>query len=151
MNLFYRWWLSPDKSWLWLFGSQDVCKTKCCQFFWKSNWGWQRSWCVRGWRWKWTANLPQDSQVEMWNILINLFSVMKFFSRLGRTSFRKIKEKRDYHQHRNNASWIYLSRLSATREFAYMKALYDRGFPVPKPIDFNRHCVLMELVNGAPL
>ena len=71
--------------------------------------------------------------------------------RLGRTSFRKIKEKRDYHQHRNNASWIYLSRLSATREFAYMKALYDRGFPVPQPIDFNRHCVLMELVNGYPL
>nr|CAG4650893.1 EOG090X04DJ [Simocephalus serrulatus]SVE94173.1 EOG090X04DJ [Simocephalus serrulatus] len=71
--------------------------------------------------------------------------------RLGRTSFRKIKEKRDYHQHRNNASWIYLSRLSATREFAYMKALYDRDFPVPKPIDFNRHCVLMELVNGYPL
>nr|SVE82437.1 EOG090X04DJ [Daphnia magna] len=71
--------------------------------------------------------------------------------RLGRTSFRKIKEKRDYHQHRNNASWIYLSRLSATREFAYMKALYEREFPVPQPIDFNRHCVLMELVNGYPL
>lgn len=29
-----------------------------------------------------------------------------------------------------------------------MKALYDRKFPVPKPIDFNRHCVVMELVNG---
>nr|CAG4636928.1 EOG090X04DJ [Ceriodaphnia reticulata]SVE72871.1 EOG090X04DJ [Ceriodaphnia reticulata] len=71
--------------------------------------------------------------------------------RLGRTSFRKIKEKRDYHQHRNNASWIYLSRLSATREFAYMKALFEREFPVPKPVDFNRHCVLMELVNGVPL
>nr|SVE84192.1 EOG090X04DJ [Daphnia pulex] len=71
--------------------------------------------------------------------------------RLGRTSFRKIKEKRDYHQHRNNASWIYLSRLSATREFAYMKALHEREFPVPEPIDFNRHCVLMELVNGYPL
>nr|SVE75058.1 EOG090X04DJ [Daphnia dolichocephala] len=71
--------------------------------------------------------------------------------RLGRTSFRKIKEKRDYHQHRNSASWIYLSRLSATREFAYMKALYEREFPVPQPIDFNRHCVLMELVNGYPL
>nr|CAG4641612.1 EOG090X04DJ [Eurycercus lamellatus] len=71
--------------------------------------------------------------------------------RLGRTSFRKIKEKRDYHQHRNNASWIYLSRLSATREFAYMKALYERDFPVPKPVDFSRHCVVMELVNGFPL
>ncbi|XP_053611511.1 uncharacterized protein RIOK2 [Plodia interpunctella] len=71
--------------------------------------------------------------------------------RLGRTCFRNIKGKRDYHAHRNRASWLYLSRISATKEFAYMKALYDRGFPVPKPIDFNRHCVVMELVHGGPL
>ncbi|XP_043491317.1 serine/threonine-protein kinase RIO2 [Polistes fuscatus] len=71
--------------------------------------------------------------------------------RLGRTCFRNIKGKRDYHQHRKSASWLYLSRISATREFAYMQALMDRGFPVPKPIDFNRHCVVMELVEGGPL
>ncbi|XP_011175459.2 serine/threonine-protein kinase RIO2 isoform X2 [Solenopsis invicta] len=71
--------------------------------------------------------------------------------RLGRTCFRNIKGKRDYHQHRQSASWLYLSRIAATREFAYMKALLDRGFPVPKPIDFNRHCVVMELVEGGPL
>ncbi|XP_047505778.1 serine/threonine-protein kinase RIO2 [Pieris napi] len=71
--------------------------------------------------------------------------------RLGRTCFRNVKDKRDYHAHRNRASWLYLSRISATKEFAYMKALYDRDFPVPKPIDFNRHCVVMELVNGGPL
>lgn len=65
--------------------------------------------------------------------------------RLGRVCFRNIKEKRDYHGRRHRASWLYLSRISATREFAYMTALYDRGFPVPKPIDFNRHCVIMEL------
>lgn len=71
--------------------------------------------------------------------------------RLGRTCFRKIKEKRDYHGRRHKVSWLYLSRISATREYAYMKALYDRKFPVPKPIDFNRHCVLMELVNAYPM
>ncbi|CAO1412025.1 unnamed protein product [Diamesa serratosioi] len=71
--------------------------------------------------------------------------------RLGRICFRNIKEKRDYHGKRHNASWLYLSRISATREFAYMKALYERDFPVPKPIDFNRHCVIMELVNGYPM
>lgn len=71
--------------------------------------------------------------------------------RLGRTCFRNIKAKRDYHGRRHKASWLYLSRISATREFAYMTALYERGFPVPKPIDFNRHCVLMELVNGWPM
>ncbi|KAM8957946.1 serine/threonine-protein kinase RIO2 [Lycaon pictus] len=71
--------------------------------------------------------------------------------RLGRTSFRNLKNKRDYHKHRHNMSWLYLSRLSAMKEFAYMKALYDRKFPVPKPIDYNRHAVVMELVNGYPL
>ena len=44
-----------------------------------------------------------------------------FSHRLGRTSFRKLKEKRDYHRHRQNTSWIYLSRLSAMKEYAYMK------------------------------
>ncbi|MGH0168458.1 UNVERIFIED_CONTAM: hypothetical protein FKN15_054725 [Acipenser sinensis] len=30
-------------------------------------------------------------------------------------------------------------------------ALYERGFPVPKPVDYNRHAVVMELINGYPL
>uniref|UniRef100_A0A8D8Y9P1 Serine/threonine-protein kinase RIO2 n=1 Tax=Cacopsylla melanoneura TaxID=428564 RepID=A0A8D8Y9P1_9HEMI len=71
--------------------------------------------------------------------------------RLGRTCFRNLKEKRDYHAHRNKAGWLYLSRISATKEFAYMSALYERGFPIPKPVDINRHCVIMELVKGDPL
>lgn len=71
--------------------------------------------------------------------------------RLGRVSFRSIKNNRDYLQHRKSASWIYLSRLAALKEFAFMKALHSHGFPVPVPIDYNRHCVLMELVKGYPL
>ncbi|KAM6473319.1 serine/threonine-protein kinase RIO2 [Liasis olivaceus] len=71
--------------------------------------------------------------------------------RLGRTSFRNLKNKRDYHKHRHKMSWLYLSRLAAMKEFAYMKALYDRKFPVPKPYEYNRHAVVMELVNGYPL
>lgn len=41
--------------------------------------------------------------------------------RLGRTSFRNLKNKRDYHKHRHKMSWLYLSRLSAMKEYAYMK------------------------------
>lgn len=41
--------------------------------------------------------------------------------RLGRTSFRQIKNKRDYMAHRKHASWLYMSRLSAIKEYAYMK------------------------------
>ncbi len=28
--------------------------------------------------------------------------------------------------------------------------MYENGFPVPKPIDFNRHLVVMQLVKGYP-
>jgi RIO kinase 2 len=47
--------------------------------------------------------------------------VMKLH-RLGRTSFRQLKNKRDYLKHRKAASnWLYMSRLSAMKEYAFMK------------------------------
>ena len=51
------------------------------------------------------------------------FTAFLFF-RLGRTSFRQLKNKRDYHRHRGNASWLYLSRLAAMKEFAFMKVIH---------------------------
>lgn len=71
--------------------------------------------------------------------------------RLGRMSFRTIKNNRDYLKNRKSASWMYMSRLAAIKEYAFLCALYEHGFPVPKPIDQNRHCVVMELVDGLPL
>ncbi|CAE7211975.1 rio2 [Symbiodinium sp. CCMP2592] len=71
--------------------------------------------------------------------------------RLGRISFRAIKEKRDYLRHRVHASWMYMAKLAAAKEFAYMKALKDEGFPVPTPIDQNRHAVVMSFVDAKPL
>ncbi|KAI9276295.1 RIO1 family-domain-containing protein [Sporodiniella umbellata] len=71
--------------------------------------------------------------------------------RLGRMSFRTIKSKRDYLQNRKSASWMYMSRLAAMKEFAFMKVLYENGFPVPEPIDASRHCVVMELIDAFPL
>ena len=71
------------------------------------------------------------------------------FHRLGRISFRAVKSKRDYLQNRSHASWLYLARLAARKEFEYMKVLYEAGFPVPKPVDNNRHAVLMQYVEGS--
>ncbi|KAJ1500110.1 hypothetical protein HMI54_013067 [Coelomomyces lativittatus] len=71
--------------------------------------------------------------------------------RLGRISFRAVKTKRDYIRPQSSTSWLYLSRIAATKEYNYMKALKSKGFPVPAPIDGNRHCVLMELIEGVPL
>ena len=71
--------------------------------------------------------------------------------RLGRTSFRAVKSKRDYVKRGNHFSWLYLSRLAALKEFAFMKALGENGLPVPEAIECNRHAVLMSLVPGYPM
>lgn len=86
--------------------------------------------------------------------------------RLGRISFRAIKEKRDYLGKRKSGSWMFMSRLAAQKEFAFMKVrllvcegvrhslsqvLYEHGFPVPIPVDQARHCIVMSLIDSYPL
>lgn len=46
---------------------------------------------------------------------------ISFFHSLGRTCFRKLKTKRDYLKHRKTSNWLYLARLAAVKEFAFMK------------------------------
>ncbi|TFK77036.1 RIO1-domain-containing protein [Pluteus cervinus] len=76
--------------------------------------------------------------------------VMKIH-RLGRISFRTIKLKRDYLGKRKSASWMYMSRLAAQKEWAFMKVLHEHDFPVPRPVDQARHCILMEFIDSYPL
>jgi RIO-like serine/threonine protein kinase fused to N-terminal HTH domain len=91
------------------------------------------------------------------------------FHRLGRTSFRDVKKKRDYfminsvktgktgkygtvYSHKDQPnSWLFLSRISALKEYTFMKALYDVGYPTPRPITHSRHVVAMGLIRGIPL
>ncbi|KAK4461122.1 RIO1 family-domain-containing protein [Cladorrhinum samala] len=71
--------------------------------------------------------------------------------RLGRISFRTVKTNRDYLKNKPSASWMYLSRLAAMKEFAFMTALHEEGFPVPTPIAQSRHTIVMSLVDAPPL
>ncbi|KAM0431818.1 hypothetical protein ACHAPT_005068 [Fusarium lateritium] len=71
--------------------------------------------------------------------------------RLGRISFRTVKSNRDYLKNRASGSWMYLSRLAAMKEFAFMKALREEGFPVPEPIAQSRHTIVMSLIDAFPL
>jgi RIO kinase 2 len=78
------------------------------------------------------------------------------FHRLGRTSFRNVRKKRDYvskaaHVQQQAHSWLFLSRLSAVKEFSFLKALNHVGYPTPIPLGHNRHIVAMSLVRGMPL
>ena len=87
---------------------------------------------------------------------------VELINSLGRISFRTVKQNRDYLRGRKSASWMYLSRLAAQKEFAFMKVLfpinpfnkqvlYENGFPVPQPIEQNRHQVVMEFIDAFPL
>ncbi|KAI6376757.1 hypothetical protein MCOR25_002720 [Pyricularia grisea] len=73
--------------------------------------------------------------------------------RLGRISFRTVKANRDYLKKRGQASgsWMYLSRLAAMKEFAFMQALREEGFPVPEPLSQSRHTIVMSLIDAYPL
>ncbi|KAK1252887.1 hypothetical protein MKX08_004074 [Trichoderma sp. CBMAI-0020] len=71
--------------------------------------------------------------------------------RLGRISFRTVKSNRDYLKNKNAQSWMYLSRLAAMKEYAFMNALHEEGFPVPSPIAQSRHTIVMSLIDAFPL
>ncbi len=78
-------------------------------------------------------------------------TVVVKLARLGRTSFRTVKDNRDYTKGKSCHSWLYLSRLASIKEYAFMKALNNKGFPTPTPIDSNRHAIVMTYVNGYPM
>lgn len=46
---------------------------------------------------------------------------------------------------------MYLSRLAAHKEHAFMKVLWREGFPVPEPLAWSRHTVVMEFIDAFPL
>jgi RIO kinase 2 len=71
--------------------------------------------------------------------------------RLGRISFRTVKNNREYLRKGGSGSWMYMSTLAARKEWTFMRALRDSGFPVPEPVGWNRHTVVMELIDSFPL
>lgn len=71
--------------------------------------------------------------------------------RLGRTSFKTVKNNRDYLKNRLTSSWMFLSKLAAKKEYEFMCILHENGFTVPIPYDYSRHTVLMEWIRGIPM
>ena len=73
------------------------------------------------------------------------------FMRVGRTSFRQTRKTRLYIAGRRHISWIYQSRLAAEREFKVLALLHKAGVRVPKPLAWNRHVLVMEVIMGTEL
>ena len=73
------------------------------------------------------------------------------FHRLGRTSFRDTRRKRDYIADRRHISWLYQSRLAAENEHKALKKMYEAGVSVPQPFEQNRHAIVMEYLEAVQL
>lgn len=67
------------------------------------------------------------------------------FHRIGRTSFRSVKNNRDYHKSHKFVSWNQYSKTSAEREYNYMVDF--KHLNIPEVIVYDRHVVVMELLD----
>lgn len=74
------------------------------------------------------------------------------FHRLGRTSFKKTKQKRNYTiKYSYTPDWHHQSRIAAKKEYTALKLLYPKGVAVPEPIKRTRHVLVMGMIEGAEL
>lgn len=97
-----------------------------------------------------TIGVGKESDIYSVSDPLGTQKVLKIH-RLGRTSFKTVKNNRDYLKNRQTSNWMYLSRLAAEKEYQFMTILHDNGFIVPTPYDYSRHCVMMEWIKGYPM
>jgi RIO kinase 2 len=72
------------------------------------------------------------------------------FHREGYTEFREVNREREYTADREHVSWMYTARKAAEREHDALSALYP-DVSVPRPVDHNRHAIVMERIDGVEL
>lgn len=73
------------------------------------------------------------------------------FHRIGRTSFRDTKRKREYLADHDHTSWLYQSRLAAETEYEALSLMHEAGVQTPNPIYQNRHTIIMQYIKGVEL
>jgi RIO kinase 2 len=72
------------------------------------------------------------------------------FHREGYTNFRAVNKERHYTSDKNHVSWLYTARKAAEREHEVLETLYP-DVSVPRPVDQNRHAIVMEKLPGVEL
>ena len=72
------------------------------------------------------------------------------FHREGFAEFRAVHREREYTADRDHVSWLYTARKAAEREYDALSELYP-AVSVPRPIDQNRHAIVMEKIPGVEL
>ena len=73
------------------------------------------------------------------------------FYRMGRTSFKSIKQLRDIIGERGHLSWLYINRLAAKKEYEALEKIYRLNLNTPNPIGYNRHIIIMSYLRGKEL
>jgi len=72
------------------------------------------------------------------------------FHREGYTNFREVNKEREYTADHHHVSWLYTARKAAEREHDALETLYP-DVSVPRPVDHNRHAILMTKFEGVEL
>jgi RIO kinase 2 len=72
------------------------------------------------------------------------------YHREGYTNFRAVDREREYTSDRDHVSWLYTARKAAEKEYEALESLYP-DVSVPRPVDQNRHAIVMEKLDGAEL
>jgi RIO kinase 2 len=72
------------------------------------------------------------------------------YHREGYTNFREVMKERDYTSDNDHVSWLYTARKAAEREYERLETMYP-DVSVPRPVDHNRHAIVMEKMAGVEL
>ncbi len=73
------------------------------------------------------------------------------FHREGTRSFKSLRKTRLYMANSTRKHWLIKAKLIGEREYKALDTLYNLGALVPKPIDWNRHAVVQEYIEGVEL
>lgn len=73
------------------------------------------------------------------------------FHREGTRSFKSLRKTRLYMADSTRKHWLIKAKLIGEREYKALDTLYNLGALVPKPIDWNRHAVVQEYIEGIEL
>jgi RIO kinase 2 len=89
--------------------------------------------------------IGKEAEVYLARDLLNQDRILKMF-RLGRSSFKQIKRKRDVGTGIN--SWLLLNIETAKKEYDILTYLKDSSSSFPTPLYRSFHCIVMEAIYG---
>lgn len=92
--------------------------------------------------------IGKEAEVYLAHDSLKQDKILKMF-RLGRSSFKQIKRKRDVNTGTN--SWLLLNIETAKKEYDILTYLKDSSASFPSPLYRSFHCIVMEPIYGSRL